>query len=303
MIAEREVPSGSEVSRLPGGGWCVRTPASELVVLDTGTLGVRAGFELPRGGPSAVHPDLQQVAVCGADRISLVGSAGEIRWEVAHPSWTPPGSGSCAFSADGDRLWAVVPADTDDGDEWWVLDAATGGVLARVPLGCGSVGSASVRHPGGEHIAVDLNGEYGGWIGWGRWRDGGADVVVHESPHGVLADVHPRGDRCLTTPIEADELTVRNIDDWSAEAVRAGDEVFPGGEGFDLPGGYLDGDRVMAKEFAGRTGLFTADTLELVSFVTYPRGAIEELPLPDGRGSWTTFDADTGRLQLWRRGE
>ncbi|MEV0621828.1 hypothetical protein AB0I81_51510 [Nonomuraea sp. NPDC050404] len=84
------------------------------------------------------------------------------------------------------------------------------------------------------------------------------------------------------------------------QAVRRGEEVFDGDAGFDLAGGFLDTERVIAKEFEGQTFLFTADILDMVDVIDYPSDAVTDEPLPDGRGVWSTFDFRTGRLQVWK---
>ncbi|MEV1005072.1 hypothetical protein [Nonomuraea sp. NPDC050202] len=95
-------------------------------------------------------------------------------------------------------------------------------------------------------------------------------------------------------------LTVRRFPDGAVQAVRRGAEVFGGGAGFDVSGGFLDARRVLAKEFDGRTALFTADTLVMIDVIDYPPDAVTELPLPHGRGVWSTFDFFAGRLQVWK---
>ncbi|MEW2356106.1 hypothetical protein [Spirillospora sp. NPDC029432] len=180
----------------------------------------------------------------------------------------------------------------EDGDDLWTVhDALTGAALGRVSLGCASVGSTTLPHAEGPCLSVDLaGGDGGGWIGTGRWEDGRPIVDVRASPYGVLADVHPDGHGHLTVPMEDGRLTVCHLPDGAPEAVQEGD--------FDLCGGYLDADRVIAKEFDGPTALFTSDSLEPICTVSYPPGAVTDLPLPNGRGTWTTYAR--GRLQSWR---
>jgi hypothetical protein len=125
-------------------------------------------------------------------------------------------------------------------------------------------------------------------------------VTVRESPYEVLTDVHPGGDWYLTTPIEANAVTVHRFADGSVDAVRTGDEVFEGDVGFDTSGGYLDQDTVIAMEFDGRTVLLTAGGLAVIGMVDYPEGAVSQRPTPGVPGTWTTFSYQTGDVQLWR---
>lgn len=312
LVAARSIPvpngfdpwRGGPV-RLPGGRWQLQT-GDALLVLDE-QLGSVHTFPLPVGGAGVARPDLSCVALVGRDRITLVDPIGRIRWEVRHPAWEARSAvydthGSCAFSHDGRQVWAVVPGDDAAGDEWWVLDTDTGHILDRAPLGCHTNGVGPVlRHPNGWHLGVDLAGSYeNGWIVWGRWEGGRAVVTVRESPYEVLTDIHPRGEWYLTTPIEENAIRVRRFVDGLVTVVRTGDEVFDEDVSFDACGGYLGPDIVMAAAFDGPTVLLTATRLEVIGVVAYPEGAVSQQPTPGTRGTWTTFDYETGEVQLWR---
>jgi hypothetical protein len=293
--------------RLPQGRWQMQaTVDARLLVLD-GALATLHAFPLPAEGAGAARPDLSCVALAGRDRVMLVDPAGRVRWEVRHSAWgSRPGAydtrGSCAFSQDGSQVWAVVPGEDGTDDEWWVLDTDTGRVLDRARLGCLIGGSGPVvRHPDGRHLGVDLSGGCAhGWHAWSRWEDSRAIVTVQERPYEVLTDVHPSGNWYLTTPIEADSVTVRRFSDGSVEAVRTGDEVFDGDVGFDVSGGYLDQDTIIVMEFEGSTVLLTASGLEVIGVVDYPEGAVSQRPTPGAPGTWTTFSYKTGDVQLWQ---
>lgn len=305
---ERELSPERGPSRSADGAWQVHTLDLRLLVFDSCFQTLRQVFILPWEGNCSVRSDLERVAVAGSDQIAVVSLDGRTVWRVPHHTWGPRlgavgSAGSCAFSPDGCQVWAVVPQPVDDagGDQCWILDAATGHVLDRVPLHCSTIGSSILPHPDGRHLLLSLDAPYEvGWIGSGRWDNGRATVSIGRSDHEVLADLHPNGDRYLTTPIEDDKLTVRRFPDGALQAVRRGAEVFDGDDGFDLPGGFLDTGRVIAKEFDGRTALFMTDTLEMVDVIDYPPDAVTELPLPNGRGVWSTFDFFTGRLQVWK---
>jgi hypothetical protein len=314
LIASRSIspPDGYDPwwggpDRLSQGRWQMQaTVDARLLVLDEALATLHA-FPLPAEGAGVARPDLTCVALAGRDRIMLVDPTGRVRWEVRHSAWGPrPGAhdtgGSCAFSQDGSQVWAVVPGEDGADDEWWVLDTDTGRVLDRARLGCLIWGSGPVvRHPDGRHLGVDLSGGYAhGWHAWGRWEDSRAIVTVRERPYEVLTDVHPSGTWYLTTPIEADSVTVRRFSDGSVEAVRTGDQVFDGDVGFDASGGYLDQDTIIAMEFEGSTVLLTAGGLEVIGVVDYPEGAVSQRPTPGVPGTWTTFSYETGDVQLWQ---
>lgn len=307
LIGEREcsaaTPEGwGDVRCRPDGDWEVRA-ANSCLVLDAELRRVRRRFDLPVEGAAAVCFDLQWVAVAGRDRIALADPSGGLRWQVIHPVWTPRlgavgSSGSCVFSHDGRQVWAVVPGDAYD--ELWVMETDSGRVLDRATLGCATTGSTIRVHPDRDHLGIDLGAPYYGWIGWGRWAEGRAVVRVRESPYEVLTDIHPSGQRYLTTPIEDDVVVVRRFGDDLVEASRSGSEVFGEGLSFDTKGGYLDAKTVVAMAFEGPTVLLTADTLSLIGYLDYPDDAVSQSPRPNGRGTWTTFDPEIGRVQLWR---
>ncbi|TDD02682.1 hypothetical protein [Nonomuraea diastatica] len=308
LITERALSPERGPRRCADGTWQVPTLDLRLLVFDSCFQTLRQVFDLPWEGQCSVSTDLQRVAVAGLDQIAMVALDGRIVWRVSHHAWGPRlgavgSAGSCAFSPDGSQVWVVVPQHEHDvgGDQCWVLDAVTGDVLDRVPLGCSAYSSSILPHPDGRHLLLDLGAPYEvGWIGSGRWDSGRAAVFIRRCDYEVLADLHPSGDRYLTTPIEDDKLTVRRFPDGAVQAVRQGREVFEGDVGFDLAGGFLDTERVIAKEFEGQTSLFTADTLDMVDVIDYPSDAVTEEPLPDGRGVWSTFDFRIGRLQVWK---
>jgi hypothetical protein len=99
---------------------------------------------------------------------------------------------------------------------------------------------------------------------------------------------------------ELDAVTVRRFGDGLVEAARSGTEVFGGDASFDTHGGYLDADRVVATAFEGPTVLLTADSLDVIDVIDYPGDAVSQSPKPSGRGTWTTFEQASGRIQLWR---
>ncbi|MGW5175427.1 hypothetical protein ACWERY_13820 [Streptomyces sp. NPDC004082] len=112
-----------------------------------------------------------------------------MRWELRHRCWAGcaghtafdeygddrdhryASSGSAAFSADGKLLWAHVlgplSGEQPDGDrgeeEWLVLDAADGTVLARTRTRTSAAGSVHVPHPDPGQMGLSV-GEGQDWL-------------------------------------------------------------------------------------------------------------------------------------------
>ncbi|WP_152522881.1 hypothetical protein [Nocardiopsis potens] len=288
-----------------GAGWWGLSPGGILTGVGLCWESVVGEFRLPWEGSWDVRGDHRCAVVAGAEGIALVDARGAVAWRAAHAGWAPRGgaaaaSGTCLFDASGDLVWAVVPGErAGGGDELRVLGAADGRVLGRAVLGVETTGSAGAAVPGGG-VLLDLATVHGGRICRARWDGERVAADVRDSPEEVLADLHPAGDRYLTAPMEADALTVRRLPGGGAGAVRLGEEVFPGGAGFDLDAGFLDAGRVLAREFDGPAVLLTAGGLDPVGEVAYPAGAVTGSLRPDGRGRWSTCDAFTGLSALWR---
>ncbi|MFD0567379.1 class I SAM-dependent methyltransferase [Kitasatospora saccharophila] len=137
----------------------------------------------PRGvGQYAVAPAGDLAVFAGPYALRAVDPSGALRWEVRHRCWAGcdgheadgehlssrehryGGRGSVAFSADGALVWAHVrgplvqdgPGAGRSTDEWLVLDATDGTVLARTETGTAAVGSFHVPHPDPQQMGLSL---------------------------------------------------------------------------------------------------------------------------------------------------
>ncbi|MGW6843196.1 hypothetical protein [Streptomyces sp. NPDC054958] len=250
------------------------------------------------------------------DRLSLLDEHGMAVWTVAHPRWD---GASCAFSAEENVVWATMPGpehaweddDEDDedeeageggeeyewdgtydaprahpdapenhGDEWWVVEASTGRVLATSPLGTYPDGAAAFRHPDGVHIGLGTIAHDGpSRTFWGSYVDGRLHVVVVPAA-GMLMSIHPTGTAyvTLTTGMAEDDrggtLTLHGFPGHATIARWPGTGLVRG-ERF---GGavYLDGERVLAEVCDGakaaRWLLFDARDLTLLGEAEDPFG-------------------------------
>ncbi len=208
----------------------------------------------------AVDAAGDRVAVALADRVRIAGRDAAVV-EVEHPSWGRFARGAVAFdpTPGSGRLWAAVPSEPVVGlagqpasGQLWVIDADTGSVLDRLPLGD--------DHPEGYELVPA--GALGAVLGAGYGQDGsrtwcietGADgPVLHDcgwtgvvvgveraeilcTPHDEEdAVVHAWPDGAVLTTIEAAAVFGEEPDEeWDDEP-----------DGFDFAGTFLDADRLV----------------------------------------------------------
>ncbi|HET9656168.1 MAG TPA: hypothetical protein VFP72_12500, partial [Kineosporiaceae bacterium] len=201
LLAETAVPPRSTLGRTPTGNWTV-TAGGELTVLDPGLL-IAARFPLPAGGSGthAVAPDTSCAALALPDRLVVVGPGGRTRWEVHHPAWGEGESGSAWITGAG-TVWAVVPSADGPGapDHWWMLDAGTGAALQDFALDCHSTGSDPIPYPDGLLLGLSSADQAGqGFRVYAATLTGPPGVRRLPGTRRAPADVHPAGDRYLTT--------------------------------------------------------------------------------------------------------
>lgn len=101
----------------------------------------------------AVAPDTTLAVFAGSQALRAVESSGRVRWEVRRAHWDHVLS-AADFSADGEVVWAhvcgPVPGDEPSGpaiEEWLVLSAHDGRILARANVDASSEGSVHLPHP------------------------------------------------------------------------------------------------------------------------------------------------------------
>ncbi|MCY9787077.1 hypothetical protein KIK06_24640 [Nocardiopsis sp. EMB25] len=210
--------------------------------------------ERPVRWGEAVAPDLGRAVYTTSDgALVCVDRAGTELWRFALGATGPA---VCDFSLDAALVWLCRLAETASDlatDQWVVLDAATGAVLASADLGTRGVCATHFAHPAGAEMVLDVGyPEMSGRLFRGR-PDGGR-IVVDEVPLGAgagmtgdaMVDLSPDGTRFLTMD---QELTVRSYPDGEVVATVTGEdlgdpEADPGGERSvsltPMPGGYLD---------------------------------------------------------------
>jgi hypothetical protein len=342
--------TSAELVRLQGGRALVRRGDDELVVhrLDeefrtTGEAALRFPAPWPRRfGSGAVAPDGGLAVFTGVHAVRAVDPTGAVRWEVRHGCWYGachemhlsfeeyaddrdhryPERGSAAFSPDGRLVWAHVrgplsegPLDAETLDEWLVLDARDGRVLARVDARSAAAGSIHVPHPDPAQMGLTIGeGQDGAPLRWGRW-DGERLTVDHFADQDlVLMDVSPSGDRLLTVNHDQDTLAVLRTEDgaalgrWDAETtVPPHPDVDPDDDevwlAWDWAGGFLDETTVLAgtvetdEEWGeGRHWLLRTDPPRPLEPITYPF-PVSGLPTAIGDGMWCT--TTESEMHIW----
>lgn len=164
---------GPRVLHWPGRRLLVQRGDTELAVRDLEGAGAEVRFPAPwprRYGSVAVSPAGDVAVFAGVHALRAVDSTGAVLWEIRHGCWSSAvctmahasfseyaddyhhghaDSGSAAFSSDGKLLWAHVRSHMGHGteEEWLVLDAADGSLLARVATMTVGSGSFHFPHP------------------------------------------------------------------------------------------------------------------------------------------------------------
>ncbi|MGK5553742.1 hypothetical protein ACSNOI_19185 [Actinomadura kijaniata] len=299
----------------------------DLEELFRGRAEPAAAFPFPwpgwtRGGHS-VSPDGAFAVLSGQRSVRAVTAGGGTLWEHRHPCWDAedghphaddaqvcPGteSGFCRITADGSAVWAHVPhgGDEAEGEEWLVLDAGTGTVLARAALDTVASGSEHLAHPDGLHMGLSVGeGEDRAPVFWGRWD--GVELTVRLLDDGrYLADA--RADAFLTVAHEGDDIVLHRFPDGGGTARLPAGTVPPHAPGahpyWDFGCGHVDADHVIASTAGCDRGLgperhWLLDAATLIRRsdpVAYP-GDVTGPPRPLGDGTWLTWN--DGRLLRW----
>ncbi|MEV6104921.1 hypothetical protein AB0M28_09425 [Streptomyces sp. NPDC051940] len=299
-----------------------------------------------RFGEHSADPAGRFVALSGQRSVRVVDGDGATRWEFRHPCWDAqvghdcdPGgvcggheSGSCRVSDDGRFVWAHVPAPAglhEGGafEEWVVLDAADGTLLARTPVQSAAQGSSHLSHPDGLRMGLSIGeGQDGSLLYWARWD--GEQLTVRDLNDGdlILLDTHPAHDGFLTLTHDQDEIALH---DALGERLATGPAESLPADGCDIEpfwdyyAGFVDAETVIAStveydenhdeyeeeheeheehEDHGEHGrprhwLLDARTLRLRARVRYPR-RISDSATALGDGTWLTYQ--DGVFERWR---
>ncbi|MFJ9576194.1 hypothetical protein ACIRQF_07365 [Streptomyces sp. NPDC101191] len=222
-------------------------------------------------------------------------------------------------------MWAHVhgPLEHDApdhgrGEEWLVIDAADGTVLARTQTQTAAAGSAHVPHPDPGQMGLTIGeGQDGSPLRWGKW-DGGA-LIVHSfgDENRVLLGVSLSGDRLLTVTHDQDVLALHLVADGSVVAELNAD-VFPSHPAveeettddeaqafFDYEGGFVDENTLVVgtvesdEEFGtGRHWLIDAVHMQLIDQIAYPF-PVPGLPKALGDGTWYTVSNLDQAIHIW----
>ncbi|MGW2338281.1 hypothetical protein ACWCXS_30475 [Streptomyces sp. NPDC001685] len=359
LVASLDAPApvtgfGSAPCLTSGAGarFLVQRDDTELIVRglagDAPVPTIRFPAPWPPGfGSWAVSPGADLAVFAGRHALRAVDRSGRARWELRHPCRAGcaghtdafeyvddrdhrySGSGSVAFAADGKVVWAHVPgpsadedAGGDDGpEEWLVLDATDGTVLARAATGTVAAGSVHVPHPDPGQMGLSVGeGQDGSPLLWGRWDGRRLAVDTFGGEDRVLLAVSPSGDRLLTVTHDQDTLAVHRTTDGSVTAALDADVVPPhpaaeedaGDSGddetrayFDYEGGFVDEDTVVAgtvesdeESGPGRHWLVDAASMRLLGRLAYPV-EVTGPPRALGDGTWYTVSAADSALLVW----
>jgi hypothetical protein len=258
-------------------GWGARSPDGVLTLLDDDLEDV-VSFPLPAdaAGVDGIARDGTAAVVSANARVVVIDRHGQEQWAFHHPSWGRGDSerGSCWFSADGVEVWAHVPTE-DDPDEWVVLEARTGRLIARAPLQCYAAGSDPIRHPDGSFQGLSVGeGQDGSESYWGRLEDD--RLVVHrlDDRSRVLIDVSPNGRWFLTTPHGDGPVQVHRVPDGDVVATLGPETVLDQDDGWDFFGGFFDDETIV---------LTSSDQDALVVARSPGLDAWETVPMPISR--------------------
>ena len=258
-------------------GWAACSQDGPLTLLDD-DLRDLVSFPLPSDaiGVHGVAPDGTTAVVSANARVVVIDRHGREQWAFHHPSWGRGDSerGSCWFSEDGLVVWAHVPTE-DDPDEWVVLEARTGQLIARAQLQCYAAGSEPIRQREGAFQGLSVGeGQDGSETYWGRLEDD--RLVVHrlDDRSRVLIDVSPDGRWFLTTPHGDGPVQVHRVPDGDVVATLDPEMVLDQDDGWDFFGGFYDDETIV---------LTSSEQDALIVARSPGLDAWEEVPMPTSR--------------------
>ena len=335
----------------------MRRGDTELVVQDLDQPATGSGESAPvrfpapwprRFGRCAVAPTLDLAVFAGVHALRAVDRTGAVRWELAHRCWADTGcethesydeyadsrdhryasSGSAGFSSDGSLVWAHVrgPLTGEHPDrgtsdprveEWLVIDAVRGRVLARADARAAAAGSVHVPHPDPSQMGLSIGeGQDGALLRWGRWDGRTLSVSYFGDEDRILMAVSPSGDRLLTVSHDQDTLAVHRVADGSVEAELSADAAVPAhpeadadsdeAEAFwDYEGGFVSEGTGIAGTVEsdeecgeGRHWLVDLRRMRVTDRVAYP-SPVSGLPRALGNGTWYTVSEDGDTVRIW----
>lgn len=289
-------------------------------------------FTLParRRTAAAVSPGRGFAVFPTTHALRAVGADGGIRWEHRHPCWAYkcevvhadaseyaddewhryPDSGSAAFSADGRHVWAHVPAGGDE-QEWLVLDASDGEVLARAGTGTPGHGSEHHSRSGPGRMGLSLALQSFSPLLWGRF-DGSALHVEHAGGERGMLSAGPRA--YLTLADDRRRLAAHRLGDDTV----LGEVEPPGFEGVAAEDAHGDDeafwhfDAVIVDDDTAVAPTNESDVARGINrhwLVDIPSMRLTPLRYPEehgrlvaiGGGRWITIGEKDGVPRVWER--
>jgi hypothetical protein len=265
----------------------------------------------------AVADDRSLAALALRDEVRLVGHTGGQLASFPNPAapWHDDDTGSCAFTADGRYLWAVVS--TVDGrwlrDELWLIDLASRSVLDRHRMAVGSSWTRLHRHPNGRTVTISSG--YAQDCNPITWARPGLDRLMVWQPEGRerdgnvrVAAVHPARPEYLTVsngPPHGDDASMldrRHFPSGATHDRLAASAILPEGAcGWFQEVGYLT-DELLLADFADLewegVALLRREPLQLLAWVIYPDGD-PRWSYPPSQGTWVTGRSPTGQIERW----
>jgi hypothetical protein len=352
----------------PAARLLVQRGETELIVRRVAAPATAEPIRFPapwprRYGDAVVSPGATLAVFSGPHGLRAVDRAGAVRWELGHACWAdcPEGGavtsfaaddrahryaprGSTCFSADGTLVWAHVrgplvgdePVQGPGEEEWLVLDAADGSVLARAETGTAAAGSFHVPHPDPARMGLTIGeGQDGSPLRWGHFDGRTLTVDRLGDDDLVLLAASPGGGHLLTVTHDQDTLAVHGLADGVVTAVLDASVIPPrgpepvsepeggvSGEGeeggedqdqdedpayFDYAGGFVDEDTavfgsVESDDEHGDLRHWLVDTARMarVERIGYPF-PVEVPPTALGDGTWYTTSRADNALHIWSR--
>ncbi|MFD7873617.1 hypothetical protein ACFV5G_05725 [Streptomyces sp. NPDC059766] len=302
-----------------------------------------------RFGRDAVSPAGDLAVFTGPHALWAVDRSGNVQWELRHRCWAGCAghesvteyaddrghhphlsSGSAAFSVDGTLVWAHIrgplaheaPVLGRYTEEWLVIDARDGTVLARARTHTAAAGSDHVPHPDPGQMGLSIGeGQDGSPLRWGRWDGHALAVDSFGDEDRILLAVSPGGDRLLTVTHDQDALALHRAADGAVEAELSAAVIprLPAPEAeqfasfeddespafFDYEGGFVDEytavvGTVESDEGVGTGRHWLVDTarMRLAEQLVYPF-EVSGLPRALGDGTWYTVSDSENALHLW----
>lgn len=348
-MVQSEDASAPAILGRPGHQVLVQRTDDELVVCPVGdSFQVRADdairFPAPwphqrHRGSWAVAPDLTMAAFAGVHALRAVDDSGTTRWEIRHSCWEGsclevhqsyedyadrpdhryPKSGSAAFSADGELVWAHVPepvrnlgssrGDAGSGEEWLVIRARDGQILTRVDAEAAAEGSDHLPHPtDASQMGLSIGqGQDGPLTRWGRWDGTSLDVKYIEDDM-VPFVVSPSGGWVMSVSHDQATLSIRRTygalrpDSLNLDCVSV--DGNPSAT-WNWAGGFLNETNIIASSarsgpWLGETGHWLVDNLgrSLPARIDYPF-QVTGRPTAIGGNHWYTVPEASDALQIW----